>query len=132
MPVNTCPAEGERARLEHCPECGCTDMKNNIYIRRGDSVKVYVRCSSCGAYVARYIISGYTSAKHYESFLHSLRFTRMSSGARMLRKMDDFAEDIEKEYAHVIELVSQCEDQDPIEKIIEEEYPDTEGSQQAD
>lgn len=92
-----------------------------MYFRGGRDVKVYVQCTGCGEYVASYVLSGYTSDCNYESFLHSLRFTRLSSGQRTLRKMNTYAAAVKEEFAHVLELIRTHEDTDIIEKIIEEE-----------
>ncbi len=121
MGTETGTSGRERARVEHCLKCNSTSMKNNMYFRRGRDVKVYVQCTECGEYVASYVLSGYTSECNYESFLHSLRFTRLSSGKRMLRKMNTYAAAVKEEFEHVLELVRTHEDTHLIENIIEEE-----------
>ena len=121
MGTETGTSGRERARLEHCLKCNSTSMKNNIYFHGGRDVKVYVQCTECSEYVASYVLSGYTSDCNYESFLHSLRFTRLSSGKRMLRKMNTYAAAVKNEFEHVLELIRTHEDTDIIEKIIEED-----------
>lgn len=121
MGTETGASGRERARVEHCLKCNSTSMKNNMYFRGGRDVKVYVQCTECGEYVASYVLSGYTSDCNYESFLHSLRFTRLSSGKRMLRKMNTYAAAVKEEFEHVLELIRTQEDTHLIENIIEEE-----------
>ena len=111
----------ERARMEHCLKCNSTSMKNNMYFQRGRDIKVYVRCADCGEYVASYVISEYATECNYESYLRSLRFKRMSSGKRVLRKIRDFAGNVREEYEHVLELIRTQEDDHLIPDIIEEE-----------
>lgn len=117
--------KNESARLEHCMKCGSTDTRNNLYFLRGQRVRVYVQCSKCGKYVARYTLGGYTSDEPYESLLQKLRFTRLSSGKRTLSMVEEFGNDIEEEYNHVVELIRTNEDQRRIEEIIEEDFPDS-------
>ena len=116
----------ETARVEHCRACKSTRMKNNIFFPHGGGdVKIYVQCADCGEYVARYIISGYTSERRYESCLHSLRFDCHASGARTMRKINAFAEKFEREYQHVLDLIREAEDQRDIEQIIEDDYDES-------
>jgi len=113
----------DRARLEHCPECGSVDMRNNLYFCPGQRVRVYVQCASCEEFVARYTLRGYTSNKSYESVLSRLRDTRLSSGKRTLRIVEGFEDSVAEEYSHVLDLVKTQEDDRRIEEIIESEYP---------
>ena len=114
----------ERARLEHCPECGSVEMRNNLYFCRGQRIRVYVQCVACGEFVARYTLKGYTSNKSYESLLRRLRDTRLTSGKRTLHLVEGFEDSVAEEYRHVLELVETREDDRRIEEIIEEDYPD--------
>jgi hypothetical protein len=116
-------SENESARLEHCMKCGSTEVRNNLYFCRGQRVRVYVQCLKCGDYVARYTLGGYTSDEPYESLLQKLRFTRLTSGKRTLSMVEEFGEEIEKEYKHVVELIRTNEDQRRVEEIIEEDFP---------
>ena len=115
----------ERARLEHCPECGSVDMRNNLYFCRGQRLRVYVQCASCGSFVARYILRGYTSNKTYESLLGRMRDTRLTSGKRTMHLVEGFGARIEEEYKRVLDLVKTDEDQRRIEEIIEDDYPES-------
>lgn len=114
----------EGARVEHCPACGSVDVKNNLYFCKGQPVKVYVQCSDCGEFVARYTLRAYTSNKTYESLLQRMRFSKLTSGKRTLQIVEGFGEDIATEYQHVLELVKTGEDQRRIEDIIAEDYLD--------
>jgi hypothetical protein len=114
----------DRARLEHCPECGSVEMRNNLYFCPGQRIRVYVQCASCEAFVARYALRGYTSDKSYESVLSRLRDTRLTSGKRTLRIVEGFEDSVAEEYRHVLDLVNTRQDKRRIEEIIESEYPD--------
>jgi hypothetical protein len=113
---------GESARLEHCPKCDSTDVRNHMYFREGQPIRVYVRCARCDEFVARYTLRGYTSDTIYESILERLRYQRLSSGRRALRIIEEFGADVADEYRHVLELIRTNEDQRPIEEIIADEY----------
>jgi hypothetical protein len=115
----------ERARLEHCPECGSVEMRNNLYFCRGQRLRVYVQCVKCGEFVARYTLRGYTSNKTYESLLRRLRDTRLTSGKRTLHIVEGFGENIAEEYERVLDLVRTRQDSRRIEEIIEDDYPDS-------
>ena len=115
----------ERARLEHCPECGAVDMRNNLYFCKGQRLRVYVQCARCGGFVARYTLRGYTSNKTYESLLSRLRDTRFTSGKRTLHIVEGFGENVAKQYEHVLDLVKNRQDQRRIEEIIEDDYPES-------
>ena len=114
----------EGARLEHCPGCGSVEMKNNMYFCKGQPLRVYVQCSSCGEFVARYTLRAYTSDKTYESLLERMRYAKLTSGKRTLRLVEGFGEDVEAEFEHVVDLVKTREDQRRIEDIIAEDYVD--------
>jgi hypothetical protein len=115
----------ERARLEHCPDCGSTELRNNVYFCKGQPMRIYVQCAGCGQFVARYTLRGYTSNKTYESLLGRMRFTKLTSGKRTLHIVEGFGDDVATEYGHVLELVKTQEDRRRIEDIIAEEYPDS-------
>lgn len=119
--------ERERARMEHCMNCGSTSMKNNMYFLRGHDIKVYVQCAECGEYVASYVISGYASECSYEAYLRTLRYRRMSSGKRVLQKIRAFDDRVKAEYEHVIDMIRTGEDEHLIPEIIEEEEEESPG-----
>jgi hypothetical protein len=114
----------EGARLEHCPGCGSVDMRNHMYFCKGQPVRVYVQCSGCGEFVARYTLRAYTSNKTYESLLRRMRFAKLTSGKRTLRIVEGFGEDVAAEFQHVKDLVKTSEDQRKVEDIIAEDYLD--------
>ncbi|MBN2070047.1 MAG: hypothetical protein JW814_01215 [Candidatus Krumholzibacteriota bacterium] len=111
----------ERARVEHCPSCGSTLTKNNMFFSKGKRVRVYIECGECGEFVARYTLLSYTSDKSYESLLRKMRFTRTSSGKSTMKMVEGFEEDVKKEFEHVIALVRTNEDKRHIEDIILED-----------
>jgi hypothetical protein len=119
-----CNGGQERARLEHCPGCGSVDLRNNMYFCKGQPVRVYVQCSSCGEFVARYTLRAYTSNKTYESLLRRMRSAKLTSGKRTMRIVEGFGEDVATEYKHVLDLVKIREDQRKIEDIMAEDYLD--------
>lgn len=116
------PGNGETARLEHCLRCGSTSMKNNMYFCRGQSIHVYVQCTSCGEFVARYTLRGYTSDTMYESLLERLRYTQLASGRRTMRIVEEFGSEVADEYRHVLELIHTAEDERRIEEIIADDF----------
>jgi hypothetical protein len=99
-------------------------MKNNVYFCRGQSIRVYVQCASCGEFVARYTLRGYTSDTMYESLLERLRYTRLTSGRRAMRIIEEFGAEVTDEYGHVLELIRNAEDERRIEEIIADELQD--------
>ncbi len=99
-------------------------MKNNMYFCKGQSIRVYVQCVSCGEFVARYTLRGYTSDTMYESLLERLRYTRLASGRRAMRIVEEFGSDVTNEYRRVLELIRTGEDQRRIEEIIADELHD--------
>ncbi len=108
----------ESARLEHCPKCGAVETKNNVYLRRGKKVRIYIECAKCGEFVSRYTLSGYTSDKSYESILEKMRTVRLNSGKRTLAMVDGFGDDVRGEFEHVLDLIRTHEDERKIEEII--------------
>ncbi len=111
----------EHARTERCPECGSTSTKNNMYLCRGEKVRVYIECAECGGFVARYTLSGYTSDKTYESLLRRMRSTKFSSGKRAMRMVEGFGDKVSEEFRYVLDLIRKNEDERTIEEIIEED-----------
>ena len=111
----------ESARLEHCPECGAVETRNNVYFRRGKKIRIYIECAKCGEFVSRYTLSGYTSDKSYESILARMRTIRLNSGKRTLDMVEGFGDDVRGEFEHVLALIKTQEDERKIEEIIENE-----------
>ena len=111
----------ESARLEHCPQCGAVETKNNVYFRKGKKIRIYIECAKCGQFVSRYTLSGYTSDKPYESILERMRTVRLNSGKRTLEMVEGFGDEVRGEYEHVLELIRTQEDNRKIEEIIEDD-----------
>ena len=97
-------------------------MKNNVYFCEGQSIRVYVQCASCGEFVARYTLRGYTSDTMYESLLERLRYTRLASGRRAMRIVEEFGSEVTDEYRRVLELIRTAEDERRIEEIIADDF----------
>ncbi len=112
----------ESARLEHCPKCHSTECRNNMYFCKGREIRVYVECAKCGAFVARYTISCYTSDRPFESILRKLRYAKLNSGKRTMKLLRGFEENVSGEFARVLELVRDREDSRRIDEIINEDF----------
>ncbi len=52
-----------KIRFEHCPVCGSVHTENIFLIEAGKPPVVFIRCAECGAFVAKYVLSKYTSNK---------------------------------------------------------------------
>ena len=94
------------SKLEHCPDCGKTEMKNFVHVTPGKDVEVFVECASCGGFVARYTLKIYTSDKPYESYLRLLHRRPMASGSATKNALSLFKERLMKNYRKVKETVS--------------------------
>jgi len=117
----------ETARLDHCMNCGSTSVRNYVYFQQGGRVRVYLECTECGSYVARYTLFGYTSDEPYDELLQIMRSAGFTSGRRAQKMVEAFDEDVQQEFEHVRDLVRREEDQRRMEKIIEEDYPESLG-----
>jgi hypothetical protein len=87
---------------QRCEECGAR-AHNNILVREpGERPVVFVRCSVCGALVARYCLeSYYEHARGLESSLRSIQGS-VESGRRMLSELDAARRDALAGYERVI------------------------------
>ncbi len=56
----------EKIRFEHCPKCGSVHTENIFFIKSGEPPAVFIRCAECGTFVAKYVLSKYTSNKPAE------------------------------------------------------------------
>ena len=110
----------ESAKAERCARCGATDMTNLVYVRTGDSVRVYVRCNKCGDYVARYVLSRYTSDLSYESLLKTLHQFAYASGKRCLEEVEEFGATIRAEFEKVQKLAATHPEERRVEELIED------------
>lgn len=55
-----------------CQACGSRELKNILVREREHPQQVYVQCASCGAFVARYVLSDYYHhGKGIESYLRT-------------------------------------------------------------
>ena len=108
----------ETARTEHCPECHDTRMCNRFHFVQGRRPRVYVQCSSCGAFVARYTLERYTSNKPYESLLDTLRTHHGESAHHVMRQLEAFGQEVAEGFQRVREMISCQEDPRKIEQII--------------
>ena len=110
----------ESAKAERCTRCGATDMTNLVYVRTGDSIRIYVRCSKCGGYVARYVLSRYTSDLSYESLLKTLHQFAYASGKRCLEEVEEFGAAIRAEFEKVQKLAAAQPEERRVEELIED------------
>jgi len=106
------------AKRERCPHCGSIELINNIFIKEGEPIKVYVQCFKCKEFVARYTIDSYTSNKRYESLLKYVSKSHSASGRSMSKKLVSFDEGILEEFEHCKKLIKEKEEEKKIEEII--------------
>lgn len=110
----------ETAKLENCPVCKGVEHKNNVYIKEGEPVKVYVECANCGSFVARYTLLRYTSDKPYESLLRKLYCLRHSSGRNLLKEIEGFTTESGNEFEKVKLIVKDGREKRKVEEIIDQ------------
>ncbi len=108
------------SRLEHCPSCNGTNMKNYVHIEPGSDVEVFVECADCNTFVARYTLKMYTGDDPYESYLRLMHKRRMSSGASTRNAISVFTDELMEGYRRVKEEVAKNEDPRSIEEILSE------------
>ncbi len=108
----------ESAKRERCPDCGSMEFINNICIREGEPINVFVQCSKCGSFVARYTVDCYTSNKRYESLLQFVSKRCFDSGRITSKRLKSFDEEIMEEFEHCKQLIKENEDRKRIEEII--------------
>ncbi len=117
----------ESSKAECCPRCHGTRMVNLVYVRTGQETRVYVKCADCGSYVARYVLSRYTSDRSYESLLASLRGFAHRSGKRCLEQIEEFGAMVEAEFERVQKLAIENPQKQRVEEMIceaEKDRPD--------
>ena len=107
----------EKVKRERCPVCGSVKMVNNFVKYEDGTIRVYVECSQCGSFVARYTLKRYTSNKPFESLLNFLR-KPTESGRDVLKNIEAFTKEIEEEYRRIKEKVKEKEEKQKIEEII--------------
>lgn len=111
----------ESAKKETCPKCQSTVLINNVLVKTGDNLRVYVECANCHAFVARYTLLTYTSDKPYEVLLRRLRCLEYASGKKALRELEEYSKNIEQEFNHAKSLVLTDETR-TVEDLIKEKY----------
>lgn len=86
-------------KVETCPRCGSRNTENMVRVEPGLPVKIYVRCSECKEFVARYTLERYTSDKPYESLLDIYRHCGCSIASRtQAHELEGFTECIRREF----------------------------------
>ncbi len=111
----------ESAKRETCPKCKSTTLINNVLVKTGDNIRVYVECANCHSFVARYTLLTYTSDKPYEVLLRRLRCLEYASGKKALRELEEYNKFIEQEFTHAKSLVAH-EETRTIEDLIQAKY----------
>ena len=51
-------------KSEHCPECHNDTFKNHFVLEKGHHARVFVECTKCGHFVARYILHAYVDPEY--------------------------------------------------------------------
>lgn len=112
---------GERVRFDHCPNCGEIEVRNILRRAPIRSLEVFVECSHCNQFVAKYEVYRYTSNKSYEDLLQRLSLRGGDSARRIMRTLVGFDERVAEEYLMCRELARKREDPRKIEEILAEE-----------
>lgn len=92
-------------------------MRNYVHIRRGYETQIYVECTECNRFVARYTLHRYTSDRPYESLLQHLTRHSTMSAKRMLRHVESFSQTVEDGFRRVKEIVRTHPERRRIEEI---------------
>ncbi len=110
-----------KAKKEACAKCKSTLMENLVRIEEGEPMKVYVVCAKCGAFVARYKVSRYTSDKPYASLLKILRISPSCPDSReMIKELEAFSSEVEKEFKETKKLIETKPTEKKIEELLKE------------
>ncbi|MCP4228693.1 MAG: hypothetical protein GY771_00910 [bacterium] len=72
----------EIAKKEHCPKCGSEDVRNQVYLRGGRNIQIFVECAFCGNLVARYKLNRYVTSSKRFNFLEFYRKKGFFGGER--------------------------------------------------
>jgi hypothetical protein len=107
-----------KAKKETCFKCGATELENLVRIEEGKPLTVYVRCVKCKSFVARYVVSTYTSDMSYESLLRLLRTSQLSCHdcRGSMRELEVFSEQVQEEFEQTERQV----EMEPEERLIVE------------
>ncbi|MCK4330371.1 hypothetical protein KAX02_11060 [candidate division WOR-3 bacterium] len=108
----------ETVKFECCPKCDCIHLKNNVYLKKGEPIMIYVECSKCGCFVARYIVSKYTSDKPYESLLKEMRKERLPGSRSAAKLIEEFSQPIAEKFEYIKELRDKIDEKRNVEEII--------------
>jgi hypothetical protein len=119
-----------KTKKETCLKCGATDLENLVRIEEGKPTKVYVRCAKCKTFVARYIISTYTSDMSYESLLRVLRTSQLAcyDCRGSMKELEAFSKQVQREFKQTEQQV----ETEPEDRLIVEILEDKKGPQQPD
>jgi hypothetical protein len=114
-----------KAKKETCLKCGATDLENLVRVEEGKPLKIYVRCSRCRAFVARYIVATYTSDMSYESLLKILRSSQLSCHdcRGSMRELEAFSRQVQEEFQRTEQQVEKKPENRLIVEILEEKKP---------
>jgi len=114
-----------KAKKETCLKCGATDLENLVRIEEGNPLKVYVRCSRCRTFVARYIVATYTSDMSYESMLKVLRSSQLACHdcRGSMRELEAFSRQVQEEYEKTEQQVEKEPENRLIVEMLEEKKP---------
>jgi hypothetical protein len=112
-----------KAKKETCLKCGATEMENLVRIEEGKTLKVYVRCAKCKTFVARYLVSTYTSDMTYESLLRGLRTTQLSclDSRGSMRELEAFTGQVKSEFEKTERQVKTAPEERLIVEMLEED-----------
>ncbi|MEA3431759.1 MAG: hypothetical protein U9R01_03640 [candidate division WOR-3 bacterium] len=110
----------ETVKYETCPKCSSVDVKNNVYIKEGEPIRIYVECAKCGSFVARYTVAKYTSDKPYESLLQNLRKERFPGSRATAKMIEEFSTHVSEAFEHVKKLRDAIKEKRKVEEIIVE------------
>jgi len=108
------------AKFERCSRCGSSELQNIFYVESGEPPRVYVRCAKCGAFVARYTLSRYTSDQPYESLLRILRRYSLTDSRRSVAEIEAFTRGIEEKFREALRMAEEGGEKRRIEEIIDE------------
>jgi len=111
-----------KAKKETCLKCGATDLENLVRVEEGKPIKVYVRCARCKTFVARYIVSTYTSDMSYESLLRVLRTSQLScyDCRGSVREIEALSEQVQEEFKKTERQVEKQPENRLIVEMLEE------------
>lgn len=103
-------------RHQTCLACHSKSLENIIVREAGRTQAIYVRCASCGKFVARYILKDYYHhGRTLDSLLQSTGQS-LESGREMLAEMQEREETAVAQFEKVIEALEHPEEPENREK----------------